>query len=165
MKVLLISDVESLGYFGDVVEVKDGYARNYLIPQGHATVPTDTAVKSIEKERAQRADERKLAREQLESAASRFDDASVIVTAKANEQGHLFGSVSEKDIAENLREQGFEVATDMVRMNHGHIKELGRHEVKIRFAVDLVKTVAVAVLGQDEGQDVESEELQSEEAE
>lgn len=165
MKVLLISDVDSLGYFGDVVEVKDGYARNYLLPQGYATVPTDTAIKSIEKERAQRAEERKLAREQLEAAASRFDDASVTVTVKANEQGHLFGSVAEKDIAENLREQGFEVATDMVRMSHGHIKELGQHEVKIRFAVDLVKSVAVTVLGQDEGQDVESEEPQPEETE
>jgi large subunit ribosomal protein L9 len=165
MKVLLIADIDKLGYFGDVVEVKDGYARNYLIPQGHAAVPTDTAVKSIEKERAQRAQARKLVRNQLESAASRFDGASVTVTAKANEQGHLFGSVSEKDIAENLREQGFEVANDMVRMDHGHIKELGQHDVEIRFAVDLSKKVIVTVLGQDESQDVESEELQAEETE
>ena len=64
-----------------------------------------------------------------------------------------------------MREQGFEVANDMVRMDHGHIKELGQHDVEIRFAVDLSKKVTVTVLGQDEGQGVESEELQAEETE
>lgn len=158
MKVLLLEDIEKLGYFGDVVEVKSGYARNYLLPQGLAAVPCENVVKSIAKERAARAEERKLARTQLEKAFAEVEGAEVTVTAKANEQGHLFGSVAEKEIAENLREQGLQVATDMVKMDH-HIKEVGEHTVEIKFAQDLVQPVKVTVLSQqEEGELVEQAE-------
>lgn len=157
MKVLLLDDIEKLGYLGDVVEVKMGYARNYLLPQGLATIPTENAIKSIAKERAARAEERKLARQQLEGAFAEVEGASVTIVAKANEQGHLFGSVAEKDIAEDLRNQGLQVATEMVKMDH-HIKEVGEHKVNLRFAADLVQPITVTVLSEDAEQQAQEQE-------
>ena len=149
MKVLLCEDVEELGWFGDVVEVKDGYARNYLLPQGVATMPTEANVKSLAEEKAKRAEFRKLAFEKLEQVASAVEGAEAVVAAKANEQGHLFGSVSERDIATNLREQGFEVSDEMVRLD-GHIKEVGTHEVTLKISAELTAKISVVVVSQDE---------------
>ena len=103
MKVLLCQDVDKLGFYGDVVEVKDGYARNYLLPCGVATVPSEGKIKSMAAERGKRAEQRKLALVQLEKVVAAVEGAEVVVAAKANEQGHLFGSFHERDIAENLR--------------------------------------------------------------
>jgi large subunit ribosomal protein L9 len=149
MEVLLCEDVEDLGWFGDVVEVKDGYARNYLLPQGVATMPTEANVKSLAEEKAKRAEFRKLAFEKLEQVASAVEGAEAVVAAKANEQGHLFGSVSERDIATNLREQGFEVSDEMVRLD-GHIKEVGTHEVTLKISAGLTAKISVVVVSQDE---------------
>lgn len=161
MKVLLLDDIEKLGYLGDVVEVKQGYARNYLLPQRLAVIPTERAVKSIENERAKRAEQRKIAVEQLKKVCQSIEGAEVVVSAKANEQGHLFGSVSEKEIAENLQNQGFQVSSKMVRIDE-HIKELGEHKVQIRFAADLVQTIKVTVVAQQEGSSVESNQEKAE---
>ena len=114
MKVLLCNDVEKLGWFGDVVEVKTGYARNYLLPQRIAIVPTEANIKALEDERAKRSQKRKIVAGRLSQAAEKVDGAEAVIAAKANEQGHLFGSVSGKDIAANLREQGFEVPDNCV---------------------------------------------------
>lgn len=149
MKLLLHADVPKLGYFGDVVEVADGYARNYLVPQGLAVQPTEANIKAIEAERAQRAEERRLAREQLEKAAAKVDGAAVTVAALANEQGHLFGSVTEETIAEQLRERGYEVQTKQVRMPE-HLRSLGEYEVALRYADDLHATVKVVVVRPEE---------------
>ena len=124
MKVLLVSDVRKLGYLGDVVDVADGYARNCLFPQGLAKAATDNNIKSIAKAKAARAEERNLERKQLEKAAQAVSGAEAVIAATANEVGHLFGSVAKRDIAKNLRDQGFEVADDVV-MLHEHIKEVG----------------------------------------
>ena len=148
MKVLLCQDVEKLGWLGDVVEVKDGYARNYLIPQRVAVVPTEANIKSLAEAKANRAHERKFALEKLTKVAEAVEGAEAVVAAKANEQGHLFGSVGEHDIAENLREQGFEVSDKMVQLDE-HIKEVGTHEVKLKVAADLFATVSVVVVSQD----------------
>mgnify|MGYP001018360863 CR=1 FL=1 len=95
MKVLLCEDIEKLGWLGDVVDVKAGYARNYLIPGGLAVVPSEANIKSLADERAKRAESRKLARVQLERAAQAIEGAEVSISANTNEQGHLFGSVTE----------------------------------------------------------------------
>ena len=145
MKVLLCKDIDKLGYLGDIVEVKDGYARNYLLPCNLATVPNEANIKALADEKAKRAEERKLVREQLEKAATAVEGAEAVLMAKANEQGHLFGSVTEHDIAENLRSQGFDVADDMVALG-GHIKEVGTHEVKLKLASDLSAKVNVVVV-------------------
>ena len=148
MKVLLCQDVEKLGWFGDVVEVNTGYARNYLLPQRMAIVPTEANVKSLEDERADRSQERKIVAERLALVVEKVDGAEAVLSAKANEQGHLFGSVTQKDIATNLREQGFEVPDDCVNLD-GHIKEVGQYSVKLRFSPELEATVNVIVVSQD----------------
>ena len=161
MKVLLCEDVEELGWLGDVVEVKDGYARNYLLPQGVATVPTEANVKSLAEEKTKRAEFRKLAFEKLEQVASAVEGAEAVVAAKANEQGHLFGSVSERDIATNLREQGFEVSDNMVHLD-GHIKEVGTHEVALKISAELTVKVSVVVVSQDEKIESVDEDIKKE---
>jgi len=162
MKVLLCEDVKKLGWLGDVVEVSSGYARNYLIPQGLATVATEANIKALAKEKAKRAAERMQERERLEAAAKAVDGAEAVIAAKANEQGHLFGSVGPADIAANLREQGFEVADDVVWMDE-NIKQVGTSQVTLRFAEDLTATVNVVVVSADAvdaGADVEAEQQQ-----
>jgi large subunit ribosomal protein L9 len=161
MKVLLVSDVKKLGWLGDVVEVANGYARNYLLPQGLAKAATDNNIKSIAKAKARRAEERQLERKQLEKAAQAVNGAEAVIAATANEVGHLFGSVAKRDIAKNLRDQGFEVADDVV-MLHQHIKEVGTYSVKLEFADDLAVSVSVVVVP--EGVDAEAFKIAQKEA-
>lgn len=149
MKVLLCQDVEKLGWLGDIVEVKEGYARNYLLPNHVAVVPNRANVKSLAEAKSRNAAERKIAQEKLGGIAKAVEGAEAVVAAKANEQGHLFGSVGQHDIASNLRDQGFEISDDMVRLNE-HIKEVGTHEVTLKFGADLFATVNVVVVSQDE---------------
>jgi large subunit ribosomal protein L9 len=155
MKVLLCEDIKPLGWLGDVVEVSTGYARNYLLPQGLAIVPTEENLKSLAKEAAKRTEQRKLEREGAEGLAAAVEGAEAVVAAKANEQGVLFGSVGPLEIAANLREQGFEVADEMIAID-GHIKEVGTHSVKLKFDKDLSATVSVVVVAEQE--DVKTEE-------
>lgn len=157
MKVLLCEDVENLGFLGDVVEVKDGYARNYLLPQSVATEPTEANIKALAEAKAKRTEERKLARGQLERAAEAVEGAEVVLAARANELGHLFGSVTERDIAANLREQGFEIADEMVLLSE-HIKEVGTHQVALKISPDLTANINVIVVSQDESIEPASEE-------
>ncbi len=148
MKVLLCQDVEKLGWLGDVVEVKDGYARNYLLPCGIAKVASEGNIRSLADEKAHHAEERKLVYKQLERVAEAVAGAEAVISAKANELGHLFGSVSERDIAGNLRDQGFEIADKMVVLDE-HIKEVGTHEVSLKLAVDLTANISVVVVSED----------------
>lgn len=155
MKVLLCEDIRKLGWLGDVVEVAEGYARNYLLPQGLAQVATENNIRAIADEKAKRAEARIEERKRMETAAEAVAGAEVVLAAKANEQGHLFGSVTEKDIAQNLRGQGFTVADEVVVLRE-HIKEVGTHEVPLRFADDVKATVSVVVVA--EGQEVPVED-------
>lgn len=152
MKVLLCEDVNDLGWLGDIVEVNEGYARNYLLPQGLAKQATRGNIKSLAQEKAKRAEQRIEQQKRLKKAAEAVDGAEAVVAAKANEQGHLFGSVSEKQIAANLRAQGFEVADQVVRLS-GHLKEVGSHTVTLKFSDDLKATVTVVVVPENENQD------------
>jgi len=149
MKVLLCQDVEKLGWLGDVVDVNDGYARNCLLPQRLAIAATDANVKALAEEKAKRAEQRVLEQKRFEAAIKAVDGAQVIISAKTNELGHLFGSVTAHDIAENLRTQGFEVRDDVVRMPE-HIKEIGTYDVTLKYATDATASVKVVVVSQDE---------------
>ncbi|MHC4461758.1 MAG: 50S ribosomal protein L9 [Planctomycetota bacterium] len=151
MKVLLCQDVKLLGWLGDVVEVNTGYARNYLLPQGLAKPATEGNLRAIAKEKALRAEQRITGRKRLEEAAAAVEGAEAVVAAKANEQGILFGSVGAGEIATNLREQGFEVADEVVQLPE-HIKNVGTHSVTLKFADDFTATVSVVVVP--EGGDV-----------
>ena len=147
MKVLLIKDVEKFGILGDVVEVKTGYARNYLLPRQMAVLPTKANLRSISKEKSKRAEQKIHDRKRFEAAAAAVEGAEAVIAAKANEQGHLFGSVIAHEIAANLRAQGFEVADEIVQLSE-HIKQLGTFQVKLKFAEDLTATVNVVVVAE-----------------
>ena len=152
MKVLLVEDIDKLGWLGDVVEVNDGYARNYLLPQGLAQSATEVNLKAIAEEKQKRAELRLVERKQMDAAAEAVDGAEAVIAAKANEQGHLFGSVTASQIAENLRQQGFSVADEIVRLPE-HIKQVGQQQVQLRFAEDLSATVNVIIVA--EGTEIE----------
>ena len=156
MKVLLCDDIDKLGWLGDVVEVNDGYARNYLLPQRMCIIPTEANIKSLTAEKANRAKERKLAEDKLKQVAQTVEGAEAVIAARANEQGHLFGSVGPKDIAENLRAQGFEVAEAVVRLDE-HIKEIGEHLVTLKFSKDLAVTAKVVVVAQQQNEETDDE--------
>ena len=162
MKVLLCEDIDTLGWLGDVVEVAEGYARNYLLPQRLATPATEANIRAIAEEKAKRAEQRKLEGRRLEAAAKAVEGAEAVVAAKANEQGHLFGSVTAREIAANLREQGFEIADKIVHLPE-HIKEVGTHPVTLRFSPDLTATVNVVVVAERDAEEG-SEEASTEEA-
>jgi large subunit ribosomal protein L9 len=147
VKVLLCEDVKELGWFGDVVEVSTGYARNYLLPQRLAIVPTEANLRSLAKEAAKRAEQRKMERKRLEEAATAVEGAEAVVSAKANEQGVLFGSVGAQEIAENLRAQGFNVADEMIHLTE-HIKQVGTHKITLRFDKDLTATAKVTIVAE-----------------
>ena len=149
VKVLLCEDVKALGWFGDVVEVATGYARNYLLPKGLAKVATEENLRSLAKEKTRRAEQRKLARGSAETLAAAVEGAEAVIAAKANEQGVLFGSVGPREIAANLREQGFEVADDVVVLAE-NIKQVGTHSVSLKFDKDLTVTVSVVVVAEQE---------------
>jgi len=145
MKVLLCEDIKKLGWFGDVVEVNNGYARNYLLPQGIAKVATDNSIRSIAEEKAKRAEKRIHERKRLENAAKTVDGAEAVIAAKANEQGHLYGSVTTEQIAANLREQGFQVANEVVQLPD-HIKQVGTHAITLKFAGNVTATINLVVV-------------------
>jgi large subunit ribosomal protein L9 len=167
MKVLLCEDVEKLGWVGDVVEVSEGYARNYLLPRRLGIVPTKGNLRSLAQAKAERAEELKTVRERAEQTASAVAGAEVVISAKANEQGHLFGSVGPREIAANLREQGFKVADEAVRLGE-HIKDVGEHTVEIvfkkpadaGFIEDLTAKIKVVVAA--EGVQAESDKQEGE---
>lgn len=154
MKVLLCQDVEKLGWLGDVVEVKNGYARNYLLPCGIATAASEGNIRSLAEKKSRGAVERKLVYEKLVLVVDAVEGAEAVISAKANELGHLFGSVNERDIATNLRDQGFEIADNMVVLDE-HIKEIGTHAVSLKLAVDLTANVSVIVVSEDAVVDAE----------
>lgn len=165
MKVLLCEDIKKLGWLGDIVEVNTGYARNYLLPQGLAKVATQDNIRALAKEKAKRVEQRLRERRRMEKAVEAVNGAEAVLAARANEQGVLFGSITETLIAANLRSQGFEVADEIVKLPE-HIKQLGTHEVTLRFADDLTATVRVVVVPEqvEEQPGEEKQEKQEQEA-
>lgn len=157
MKVLLCEDIEKLGWYGDIVDVNESYARNYLVPQRLAIIPNEAKIRGMAEEKAKRAEQRQIAIDNLKKAAQSVNNAEAVIAAKANEKGHLFGSVTESQIASNLRQQGYEVADKHIRIDE-HIKEVGQHTVKIEFAADITATVKVIVVPEGQSMEVSDEQ-------
>ncbi len=157
MKILLCEDIKRLGWLGDIVEVAEGYARNYLLPHGLAKVATEGNVRALAKEKSKRAEERVKERSRLQVAAEAVEGAEAVVAALANEHGVLFGSVNERQIAANLREQGFMVADEVVKLPE-HIKQVGTHSVTLRFAEEVTATVSVVIVAEKTGEQKEEED-------
>ncbi|MCS7100822.1 MAG: 50S ribosomal protein L9 [Burkholderiaceae bacterium] len=148
MQVILLEKVANLGGLGEVVKVRNGYARNYLIPQGKAKRATEAAIQEFEARRAEleRAQAEKLAAAQ--AVGEKLNGITVQITAKAGVDGRLFGSVTNFDIAEALTKQGFQVAKGMIRMPHGPLKSVGDHKVAVALHSDVVCEITVSVLGE-----------------
>ena len=148
MQVILLDKVLNLGNLGDVVKVKDGYARNFLIPTGRARRATETALKEFE---ARRAELEKLAAEKLVAAQAvgeKLAGATVKLTQRAGVDGRLFGSVTNYDIAEELGKMGFDVHKSQVRLPNGPIKTVSETSVQIGLHTDVVVEVNVNVYGE-----------------
>ena len=148
MKVILKEDVQNLGQQGDVVEVKSGYARNYLMPQKLAILFTKQQKKSIEE--AQRVEERKLEREkdQLESVLKQVEDLSLSLKMQSEEDSKLFGSVTKLDIVKLLEENGIAIDKKYVDLS-SPIKTLGEHKVNIVFTKEMSASFTLTVEKED----------------
>ena len=145
MKVILKEDVEGLGKAGDIVNVKDGYARNYLIPRGLAIRATDKNVKSLEKQKRMILERIDKERRRLKQFAERLSELTVKIKKKAGEEGKLFGSVTSKDIAEALESMGYEVDRKKIILDDP-IKSIGNYTVKIKLASEIEAELAVEVV-------------------
>jgi len=146
--VILMEKVVNLGQLGDVVKVKNGFARNFLIPQGKAKRATENNVADFAARRTEleAADQAKLADAQARGA--KMNGLTVQIVQKAGVDGKLFGSVTNADIAVALVAQGHQVEKSQVRMPEGHLKQIGDHPVSIALHPDVVAEVVVAVLGE-----------------
>jgi len=146
MQIILLEKVVNLGGLGDVVKVKDGYARNFLIPGGKARRATAAAIKEFEVRRAEleKVQSDKLAAAQ--ATGGKLDGMTVAISQKAGVDGRLFGSVTNFDIATALNKQGFpQVEKAMVRMPLGPLKAVGEHDVSVALHTDVVVGIKVAV--------------------
>ena len=135
LELLLVQSVEHLGNQGDIVEVKPGYAYNYLIPQGLATVASDHHKRMIEKHRSKLLEIQKTRLAGYKALASRLTQQNISIEANANEEGHLYGSVGGVEIAEALAKVGFEIQPEQIKLT-GLIKELGLYTVQVRLGRD-----------------------------
>src|SRR5689334_9362875 len=149
MQLVLTEDVPNLGKQGDVVEVKPGYGRNYLLPNGLATVPTEHNLRLLNryKQRVQQAREARVA--DLKVLAEQIQRVTITLEANANEEGHLYGSIGAPEIARGLKAQNLNVDPDMVRLE-GPIKECALYAVKLHLGYDIDTEVKVLVVKQQE---------------
>jgi large subunit ribosomal protein L9 len=149
MEVILLEKVENLGTIGDRVKVRAGYGRNYLLPQGKATMAT---AENIEKFEAIRAELEAKSAEELTRAQGRaklLEGLSVKLNTKAGTEGKLFGSIGPVDIAEALTAQGVEIERREVRMADGPIRLVGNHEVEVHLHADVSVTIPVEITGEE----------------
>lgn len=131
MKVVLCQDVPPLGMRGDIVTVKSGHARNYLLPQGLAVVETEENIRRIERERLKFLAQEKARKKDLELLKDKLAETSCTIEAKASEEGHLYGSVNSQMIVEALQRENFDVDPRWVQLEKP-IKELGVYEIQLR---------------------------------
>jgi len=150
MQVILLEKVINLGSLGDVVKVRQGFARNFLIPQGKAKRATETAVKEFETRRAEleKAQAEKLTLAQ--TLGEKLKDVTLTMTAKAGVDGRLFGSVTNLDISQALAKLGFTIAKANIHMPHGSFKAIGEYSVTIALHTDVTVDVAVKIQPQAE---------------
>ncbi|MGZ8203664.1 MAG: 50S ribosomal protein L9 [Burkholderiales bacterium] len=148
MQIILLEKVTNLGSLGDVVKVRNGYARNFLIPQGKAKRATRENLAEFEQRRA---DLEKAQNEQLAQAqekAAKLEGLTVKVAQKAGVDGKLFGSVTNADIAEALKREGFDIPKASIRMPQGPLKNVGDHALKVALHTDVVVAINVSVLAE-----------------
>ncbi|MGC2457768.1 MAG: 50S ribosomal protein L9 [Gallionellaceae bacterium] len=148
MQVILMEKMVNLGQLGDIVRVKDGYARNFLIPHGKAKRATENNLAEFAARRGEleAAENAKLL--DAQATAEKLGGLTVQIVQKAGVDGKLFGSVTNADIAAELKQQGFSIEKSQIRMPDGHLKQIGDYPISIGLHTDVVATITVAVLGE-----------------
>ncbi|MCL1926642.1 MAG: 50S ribosomal protein L9 [Syntrophorhabdaceae bacterium] len=148
MRIILREDVENLGKAGEVVKVADGYGRNYLIPRKLALLANVRNMKALEHDRLVIETRAKKARKAAEDVAASISGISLSVSAKAGEEGKLFGAVTSRDIAEALEAKGIKIDRKAVQLEEP-IKQVGDYKVKIRIAAEVVPEISVSVIAEE----------------
>ena len=150
MQVILLEKIANLGNLGDVVKVKDGYGRNFLIPQGKAKRATESNMAEFEAKKVEFEKQQAALLKSAQDRAKKLDGFTLQVTQKAGVDGKLFGSVTNFDIAEELVKAGHEVTKSEIRMPEGPLKVVDDHKVSIALHADVVVEITVSVLGETE---------------
>jgi large subunit ribosomal protein L9 len=148
MQVILMERVANLGQLGDIVKVKPGYARNYLIPNGKAKRATEANVAEFEGRRAELEKAQNEVLTVAQAHAAKLEGLLIQITQKAGVDGRLFGSVTNYDISEALKAQGYNVAKAAVRLPHGPLKQVGDYEITLDLHSDAKAHIKVSVLGE-----------------
>jgi large subunit ribosomal protein L9 len=148
MQVILLERVANLGNLGDVVKVKDGFGRNFLIPQGKAKRATEANMAEFEAKKADLEKQQAALLKAAEERGQKLNGFTLQITQKAGVDGKLFGSVTNFDIAEELKKAGYEVVKSAIRMPEGPLKVIGDHKISIALHTDVVVEITVAVLGE-----------------
>jgi large subunit ribosomal protein L9 len=148
MQVILLDKVVNLGNLGEIVKVKDGYARNFLIPQGRARRATEANKAEFEAKRVELEKAAAAKLTEMQAQGEKLAGTTVKLTQKAGVDGRLFGSVTNSDVAEELNKQGYKVAKAQVRMPNGPIKTVGDSTVSVALHTDVVVDINVTVLGE-----------------
>ncbi len=148
MQIILLEQVQNLGRLGDIVKVKEGYARNCLIPQGKAKRATETNIAEFENRRAELEAQQETVLMGAKERAAKVEGLSLQITQKAGVDGRLFGSVTHYDIAASLQAQGHEVPKNIIQMPGGPLKQVGDYPITIYFHADAIATVNVSVVGE-----------------
>jgi large subunit ribosomal protein L9 len=148
MQVILLEKIVNLGSLGDVVKVRDGFARNFLIPQGKAKRATDAAIREFEARRAELESTQAERLAQAQALGEKLNGLQVKIAMKAGVDGRLFGSVTNFDISEALRKQGFEVAKGQIRLPEGPLKAIGEHPVSVALHSDVAADITVTVVAE-----------------
>jgi large subunit ribosomal protein L9 len=145
MQLILLQNVQNLGKLGDKVDVKPGYGRNFLVPQGKAAPATETNLAEFEARRAEYEAKAKAIHDEAETRQGKLEGASVTIRANAATEGKLYGSVSTRDIAEALTKAGYPVEKSEVIMGEGAIRHVGEYDVVVHLHADIETTVKVIV--------------------
>ncbi len=150
MKLILLQKVQNLGILGDTVDVKPGYGRNYLVPQGKAVPSTAANLATFEAKRAEYEAKAQAAHDEAETRRAKLEGASVTIRANASNEGKLFGSVTPRDIADAFTAAGFPLNKSEVVLGEGPLRHVGEYEVVTHFAAD-VETLVKVIVEADEG--------------
>jgi len=148
MQVILLEKVVNLGGLGDVVKVKNGFARNFLLPQGKARRATPENLAEFEKKRTELENAQAQALAAAQEKGAKLEGLMIQITQKAGVDGRLFGSVTNFDIVEALKGQGFDVERSMIRLPQGPLKTVGDHSIAIALHTDVLAHIKVSVLGE-----------------
>ena len=148
MQVILMEKVANLGELGDVVKVKDGYARNFLIPHGKAKRATEANIKAFEARRTELEKAQAQALAAAQERGAKLEGMTLQIVQKAGVDGRLFGSVTNYDIVEALKKQGHEIERSQIRMPQGPLKQVGDYPIQLALHTDVAVTIKVSVLGE-----------------